>query len=57
MEAGEEWIISDLNLYRLFPQYRRLIRNDPDGFISAFPTIMTATGPNVLDLESFFIDH
>ena len=41
-------IISDLNPYRLFLQYWLLIRNDPDALISAFPTIMIATGLNVL---------
>ena len=39
-------IISDINPYR-FPQYWRLIGNDPDALISAFPTIMIATGLNV----------
>ena len=49
--AGRELIISYLNPYRLhvFPQYWRLIRNDPDALISAFPTIMIVTGLNVLE--------
>ena len=40
-------MISDLNPYRLFPQYWLLTRNDPDALISAFPVIMIATGLNV----------
>ena len=48
LAADRELIISELNLYRLFPQYWLLIRNDPDALISAFPTIMIATGLIVL---------
>ena len=47
LAADIELIISDLNSYRLFVQYWLLIRNDPDALISAFPTIMIATGLNV----------
>ena len=43
--TGGKSIISDLNPYRLFPQYWLLIRNDPDALISAFPTIMIANWP------------
>ena len=52
MADGGKLIISYLNPCRLFPQYWRLIRNDPDddALISAFPTIMIATGLNVLEL-------
>ena len=48
LAAGGELTISELNPYRLFPQYWRLIRNDPDALMSAFPTIMIVTGLNVL---------
>ena len=49
LAAGGELIISDLNPYRLFLHYWLLIRNDPNASISAFPTIMFATGLNVLE--------
>ena len=52
LAAGAELIISDLNPDRLLPQYWRLIRNDLDALLSAFPTIMIATGLNVLELLS-----
>ena len=48
LAPGGELIISDLNPYRLFLQYWVLTRNDPDALISAFPTIMIATGLNIL---------
>ena len=41
--------MSDLSPYRFFPQYCRLIQNDPDVLIFYFPTVMTATGLNVLE--------
>ena len=47
--AGGELVISDLNQYRLFPQFWLLIQNDPDALVSAFPIIMIATGLNVLE--------
>ena len=47
MAVSRELIISDLDPYRLFPQYWLLIRNDPDALISAFPTTMIAIGLNV----------
>ena len=53
LAAGGELIISDLNLYRFFLQYWRLIRNGPDALIFDFPTIMIATGLNVS--ESLYI--
>ena len=49
MAAGGELITSDLDPYRLFAQYWLLIRNDPDALISAFPTVLIATGLNVLE--------
>ena len=49
LTAGRELIVSDLNPYRLFLQYWILIRNDPDALISALPTVMIATGLNVLE--------
>ena len=52
LAAGGELIISDLNPPRFFPQYWRLIQNDPDALMFAFPTIMIAPGLNVL--ESLF---
>ena len=49
LAAGGELIISDINPYKFFPQYWLLIRNDPDALIFDFPTIMIATGLNVLE--------
>ena len=49
MAAGGELIISDLNPYRFFPHYWRLIRNDPDALIFDFPAVMIATGLDVLE--------
>ena len=55
LPAGEELIISDLNLYRLFPQYWLLMRKDPDALIYAFPTVMIVTGPK--RPRAVVIDH
>ena len=53
LAAGRELIISDLSPYRFFPQYCRLIQNDPGALIFDFPTFMTATGLNVLESRCY----
>ena len=51
LAADSELMISDLNPYRLFPQYWGLIQNESDALISAFSTIMIAAGLNVLESQ------
>ena len=45
LAAGGELIVSDISPYRFFPQYWRLIRNDPDTLIFCFSSNYDCSWP------------